>query len=116
MRTAALAATLVLLAGCSSSAVTPNAAAPSYQTKARPNSFGVTPFNAPSSVFPGATTTEPTGIRERYVTATVTLSSGATLGGLFDRKTKRWSQIAYPGAQSTAAYGPKAITRCSRRR
>jgi subtilase-type serine protease len=98
-----------VLGGCTSSAVAPTAP-PAYGIAARPNSFNVTPFNAPTSIFPGATSTEPTGIRERYITATVTLSNGTTLGGLCNRAKKTWSQIAYPGAQSTAAYGPRAIT------
>jgi subtilase-type serine protease len=98
---------LILLGGCSSSAVTPNAPLPPSDTGS--HGFGVTPFNAPDSVFPGATSTEPTGIRDRYITATVTLSGGATLGGLYNRAKQTWSQIVYPGAQSTAAYGPKAI-------
>jgi subtilase-type serine protease len=107
---AALAVVLaVVLAGCSPAAVTPNAP-PSYQSALRAHSFDVTPFNAPASVFPGATSTEPTGIRDRYITATVTLSNGTTLGALYNRASKHWSQIAYPSAQSTAAYGPKAIT------
>lgn len=75
----------------------------------RARSFGVTPFNAPTSAFPGAVSTEPTGIRGQYITATVTLNTGATLGGLYNRNSKTWVQIAYPGAQSTAAYGPKPI-------
>lgn len=107
-RSLAAAATLALLTGCSSP-VTPGAPS-SLNNALHARSFGVTPFNAPTSVFPGATSTEPTGIRSRFITATVTLDTGATLGGLYNRTTNSWSQIAYPGAQSTAAYGPKAIT------
>ncbi len=73
------------------------------------HSLGVTPFNAPTSVFPGATTTEPTGIRPGFISATVTLQDGATVGGVYDRNAQTWAQIDYPDAASTAAYGPQAI-------
>lgn len=108
MRTTALTLLLVLLAGCGSPAVTPNAPL-SKGAALHARSFSVTPFNAPDSVFPNNTSTEPTGIRDRYITATVTFAGGVTVGGLYNRKTKSWTQIAYPGAQSTAAYGPKHI-------
>jgi len=98
---------LLILAGCAAPAYTPSAPSPGGALRAR--SLGVTPFNAPDSVFPNDTSTEPTGIRDRYITATVTFAGGVTLGGLYNRKTKQWSQIAYPGAESTAAYGPKHV-------
>lgn len=110
MRTLSAAASLaVALIACSGPRTIPPSPA-QIDAALRTRSFGVTPFNPPTSIFPGATTTEPTGIRERFITETVTLSNGATIGGLYDRKTRTWSRIAYPGAQSTAAYGPKSIT------
>jgi len=99
-----------LACGCASSPSAvprlPSAATPATVI---PRAFPVAPLNAPAGVFPNVSTTEPTGIRERYITATVTLTTGATLGGLYNRKNETWVQIAYPGAQSTAAYGPRRI-------
>ena len=72
-----------------------------------PRTLPVTPFNAPASVFPNVATTEPTGIRDGLVTATVSLQGGATMGGLYLVKGKKWAQLNYPNASSTAAYGPR---------
>jgi subtilase-type serine protease len=106
----ALATSVTVLSACASDgAVTPSAAlAPGAAL--RPADLTVTPFNAPASVFPGVTTTEPTGIRRNLITATVTVSGGATLGGLYFRDTKQWISLAVPGASSTAMYGPAVTT------
>jgi subtilase-type serine protease len=110
VRSIAYAASLAtLLAACSSQTIAPPAPALPPGPAVEAASLTLTPFNAPASVFPGETTTEPTGIRHRYISATVTLQSGATLGGLYDRREKAWLQIAFPGAASTAAYGPESI-------
>lgn len=69
----------------------------------------VTPFSAPASVFPGLTLTGPTGIRKRLISATIKLSNGTTVGGMYNRDNGSWVPIAVPGAQSTAAYGPESI-------
>lgn len=85
---------------------TPSEGAPA--TSLRPSSLSVTPFNAPASVFPGATTTELTGIRTGLITATVTVPGG-TMGGLYVQKHRTWLQMNYPGAASSAAYGPQVL-------
>jgi hypothetical protein len=63
-----------------------------------------TPLNAPTSLFPGATSTEPTQIRANLIAATVTLKSGRTVGALYDRNTGKWLPIEVPSSTSTAAY------------
>jgi hypothetical protein len=97
------------LCACASPLATPATQHAFAGSVLRAGSFGVTPFNAPSSVFPGETSTEPTGIRPLLITATVTLSNGTTQGGLYIRERKTWTPIVYPGAESTAAYGPESI-------
>ena len=111
MRTICSVAALSLcLAACSTGQATPPVAkTAAHANDAVSHSLGVTPFNAPTSVFPGATTTEPTGIRPDFISATVTLQDGATVGGVYNRKSQTWVQIDYPDAASTAAYGPQAI-------
>lgn len=107
MRTLFAAFVFALLAcGCASS---PGTMPTANDTAAHLTRFPLTRFNAPASVFPGVTSTEPTGITALYITATVSNTSGATAGGLYDRTNMQWAAINYPGAQSTAAYGPKAI-------
>src|SRR5579862_5494490 len=111
MRSAIVGLVMVLLAGCSSPAMAP---IPAHDGAARgqlhPASLALTPFNAPTSVFPTATSTEPTGIRSNLITTTVTLQGGATVGGLYMMAQDRWLQVLYPDAASTAIYGPQSIS------
>lgn len=102
--------TLALLAGCSPAGPMPKFASPNGSAL-HAHGFNVTPFNAPTDVFPGATSTVPTGVRPQEVTATIALSNGTTIGGIYNRTTQTWSQIAYPGAQSTAANGIASFKR-----
>ena len=97
-----------VLYGCASSATTA-LAPPTMGGAVHAASLSVTPFNAPASVFPGVTSTEPTGIRPGLITATVTLQDGATVGGVYERKSQTWFQIDYPDGASSAAYGPETI-------
>lgn len=110
MRICYIAALSLCLAACSNGQDTPPLANTSaHANDAVSHSLSVTPFNAPTSVFPGATTTEPTGIRPDFISVTVTLQDGATVGGVYNRKSQTWVQIDYPDGASTAAYGPQAI-------
>jgi subtilase-type serine protease len=105
-----IAAFSLCLAACSAGQATPplaNLSGPSNDAVS--HSLSLTPFNAPTSVFPGATTTEPTGIRPGFISVTVTLQDGATVGGIYDRNSQTWVQIDYPDGASTATYGPQAI-------
>ncbi|MBV8722037.1 MAG: hypothetical protein JO277_07795 [Candidatus Eremiobacteraeota bacterium] len=101
---------IALFCGC---AGTPpgNPAALPAQSNASVGSdhLGVTPLNAPASVFPGIVSTEPTGIRAKLIAAVITLRDGKTVGGLYDRATQTWRHVGYPSAASTAAYGPESI-------
>jgi subtilase-type serine protease len=99
----------VVFAACSSGgSVTPTS--PVVRSDVgRPADLTVTPLNAPASVFPSVTATAPTGIRGDLVSATVTLTGGATVGGLLFRGTNTWISLQVPGASSTAMYGP-AVT------
>jgi subtilase-type serine protease len=100
------------LCGCGTSPDFPKTAIPGPSTSyaaVRPNDVSVTPFSAPASVFPGEVYTAPTGIRKQWISATIELSSGGTIGGMYDRSTGAWMPVAVPQAKSTAAYGPESI-------
>jgi len=96
-----------ILAGCAPQTGAPAAPAAGFGgVAARPSDLTVTPLNVPASQFPTATTTELTGIRGDLISATVTLSGGATVGAVYSRTAKSWTQLQVPGSASTAAYGP----------
>jgi hypothetical protein len=94
-----------LLTGCGGGS-SPPAVPLAVQQAALPRAFSVTPLNAPASQFPNLIATAPTGIRGILVTATLALQGGATVGALYRSDTKVWLEVQYPGATSTAVYGP----------
>jgi subtilase-type serine protease len=97
---------LSLISGCASQGAITEPSPQSFDESLRPRDLTVTPFNAPTSVFPTAMATLPTGIRDNLITATVILGSGDTVGSLYLQQQQQWLQLQYPGASSTAAYGP----------
>ncbi|HTV91432.1 MAG TPA: hypothetical protein VMG98_01815 [Verrucomicrobiae bacterium] len=98
MRSWVWVALVLLLAACGSGSFTPAPA---------PSVFFAS-LAVPTPQFPAGITL-PTGIVANYITATDVETSGATLGALYNQSTGVWTAIAYPGAASTAAYGP-AVT------
>lgn len=75
----------------------------------RPSGSGLQPFNVPAADFPTAVATLPTGIRRNLISATVVLTGGATEGALYMRRQNEWTAVQYPGASSTAIYGPEQV-------
>jgi hypothetical protein len=100
------AAASVFLASCAAQPAARLEPASLARSLGAPHAFPVTPLNVPSSQFPTAVTTAPTGIRGILVTATVALQDGFTVGALYDTSNKTWKQFTYPRATSTAVYGP----------
>jgi subtilase-type serine protease len=101
---------LAFLSACGPGGSTTPYASSLQEARLAPADLTVTPINAPDSVFPGATTTEPTGLRGKFMTATVSVTGGATFGALYDWTSQKWLSLQAPGASSTAMYGP-ALTR-----
>jgi hypothetical protein len=100
------AAMSLLVAGCAANPSAPIEPGYSEQRALLPRDLSVTPLNAPASQFPSAVSTAPTGIRGILLTATVALQGGATAGAIYRTDTKAWQQVLFPGAASTAVYGP----------
>jgi subtilase-type serine protease len=63
-------------------------------------------LDVPISQFPTVTSTELTGIRGNLITALYTVTSGATGAAIYNRTTGLWTGLQFPGARSTATYGP----------
>jgi hypothetical protein len=85
------------------------AAAGSPPAGGTPPPLNFRPFAAPTSLNANVGASGPTGIVANMITSTVKLTTGPTIGALYDRTTGAWSEIAVPNAGSTAAYGP-AVT------
>ena len=68
------------------------------------------PLGAPASLHADVGLSGPTGIVGNLITNTVDLTTGGTIGAVYDRDTSAWTAIMVPSASSTAAYGP-ALTR-----
>lgn len=71
-------------------------------------------LDVPLSQFPTATDTLLTGIRGNIITAFFHQTSGGSIAVVYNRTNGVWTKIAFPGADSTAAYGP-AMTSTSYR-
>ncbi len=88
-------------------------ASPAARLPLSPNSAGsvtLQTLDVPIKQFPAATSTYLTGIRNYLISGLYTKKNGATVAVTYDRRSGIWSPLQYPGAASTAAYGPGVVS------
>ena len=106
VRSIAAAVAILAVASCSNGGGVPSGPA----TAASSSGLQFQALTAPTSVFPTTIGNAPTGIVGSFVTNTVVLTGGATLGALYNLTTRVWTPIQVPSSGSTAAYGPAITT------